>query len=164
MSKKRVKNGRGGDRKSSKSLCVLFKCPLNNRSHCFEKLQYSICQETLFWLSEKSSISDIKTCEIRYFYELSEWAYSLVQFLYQMLPLNHKKTTSFLAPPIFYVAKHQQLKERRIPLTTKQTLIEFSADVLQGRHRGEAVDGHQLVSQFPRLLRRKFTVSGMIVN
>ncbi len=29
----------------------------------------------------------------------------LVQFLYQMSPLNHKRTTRSLAPPIFCVAK-----------------------------------------------------------
>ncbi len=29
-----------------------------------------------------------------------------------MLPLNHKRTTSTLAPPIFYVAKNRQLKDK----------------------------------------------------
>jgi len=31
-------------------------------------------------------------------------------------PLNHKRTTSSLAPPIFYVAKNWQLKDRRFPI------------------------------------------------
>jgi len=33
-----------------------------------------------------------------------------------MLPLNHKRTTSSLAPPIFYLAKNHQLKDRRFPI------------------------------------------------
>jgi len=36
----------------------------------------------------------------------------LVHGLYQMSPLNHKRSTSSLAPPIFYVAKKWQLKGR----------------------------------------------------
>jgi hypothetical protein len=39
----------------------------------------------------------------------------LVHCLYQMMPLNHKRTTSSLAPPTFYVAKNWQLKDRRLP-------------------------------------------------
>jgi len=33
-----------------------------------------------------------------------------------MLQLNHKRTTSSLAPPIFYVAKKWQLKDGRFPI------------------------------------------------
>jgi len=33
-----------------------------------------------------------------------------------MSPLNHKRTTSSLAPPIFYVAKIWQLQDRRLPI------------------------------------------------
>jgi len=33
-----------------------------------------------------------------------------------MSPLNHKRTTSSLAPPIFYVAKNWQLKDIRLPI------------------------------------------------
>jgi hypothetical protein len=33
-----------------------------------------------------------------------------------MLPLNHKRTTSSLAPPIFYVAKISAIKNRRLPI------------------------------------------------
>jgi len=40
----------------------------------------------------------------------------LVHCLYQLLPLNHKRTTSSLAPPIFYVAKNRQLKDRMLPI------------------------------------------------
>jgi len=32
-----------------------------------------------------------------------------------MLPLDHKRTTSTLAPPIFYVEKKWQIKDRRFP-------------------------------------------------
>ncbi len=35
-----------------------------------------------------------------------------------MSPLNHKSFTSSLAPPIFYVAKNEQLKDRRFPIST----------------------------------------------
>ncbi len=34
----------------------------------------------------------------------------LVHCLYKMLPLNHKRTASSLAPPIFYVAKNSAIK------------------------------------------------------
>ncbi len=34
----------------------------------------------------------------------------LVNCLYQMLPLNNERTTSSLAPPIFYVAKKLAIK------------------------------------------------------
>jgi hypothetical protein len=33
-----------------------------------------------------------------------------------MSPLNHIRTTSSLAPPIFYVVKNRQLKDRRFPI------------------------------------------------
>jgi len=39
----------------------------------------------------------------------------LVHCLYYMLPLNHKRTTSSSATPMFYVAKNWQLKDRRFP-------------------------------------------------
>jgi hypothetical protein len=32
-----------------------------------------------------------------------------------MLPLNHKRTKSYFAPPIFYEAKKLQLKDRKFP-------------------------------------------------
>jgi hypothetical protein len=32
-----------------------------------------------------------------------------------MLPLDHKRTTSTLAPPIFYVEKNWHIKDRRFP-------------------------------------------------
>ena len=34
-----------------------------------------------------------------------------------MLPLNDKRTTSSLAPPIFYLAKIMQLKDIRFPIS-----------------------------------------------
>ena len=37
-----------------------------------------------------------------------------------MLPLNHKRTTSSLAPPIFYVVKNLQLKDRRLPIARQK--------------------------------------------
>ena len=37
----------------------------------------------------------------------------LVHCLYQMLPLNHKRTTSSLEPPIFYVAKYSAIKRQK---------------------------------------------------
>jgi len=41
-----------------------------------------------------------------------------------MSPLNHKRTTSSLAPPIFYVAKKLQLKDRRFPIvSTKKSFF-----------------------------------------
>jgi hypothetical protein len=40
----------------------------------------------------------------------------LVHCLNQMPPLNHKRTKSSLAPPISYVAKKWQLKDRRLPI------------------------------------------------
>ena len=40
----------------------------------------------------------------------------LVHCLYQMSPLNHKRTTGSLAPPISYVAKKWQFKNRRCPI------------------------------------------------
>ncbi len=46
---------------------------------------------------------------------LNEEPTLLVHCLYQMSPLNHKRTTSSLAPPIFYAAKKWQLKDRRLP-------------------------------------------------
>jgi hypothetical protein len=33
-----------------------------------------------------------------------------------MSPLNHKRTTSSLAPSIFWVAKNWQIKDRRLPI------------------------------------------------
>ncbi len=39
----------------------------------------------------------------------------LVHCLYQMSPLNHKRTTSSLAPPIFYVAKKLSIKRWKAP-------------------------------------------------
>jgi len=35
-----------------------------------------------------------------------------------MSPLNHKRTTISLAPPIFYAVKKWQLKDRRLPIST----------------------------------------------
>jgi len=43
----------------------------------------------------------------------------LVHRLYQMLPLNNKRTTGSLAPPILYVAKKLQLKDRRLPISAE---------------------------------------------
>ncbi len=40
----------------------------------------------------------------------------LVHCLYLMSPLNHKRTTSSLAPPIFYVAKKLQKKDKGFPI------------------------------------------------
>ncbi len=37
-----------------------------------------------------------------------------------MSPLNHKRTTSYLAPPIFIVEKNQQLKDRRFPIKDRE--------------------------------------------
>jgi len=37
-----------------------------------------------------------------------------------MSPLNHKRTTSSLVPPIFYVAKKWQLKDRRLSIGAEQ--------------------------------------------
>jgi hypothetical protein len=44
--------------------------------------------------------------------------------------LNHKRTKSFFAPPIFYVAKKLQLKDRRFPKkATKMIQTDhYSAD------------------------------------
>ncbi len=39
----------------------------------------------------------------------------LVHCLYQMSSLNHKRTTSSLAPPIFYVAKNSAIKRQNAP-------------------------------------------------
>ncbi len=39
----------------------------------------------------------------------------LVHCLYQMSPLNHRRTTSSLAPPIFYVAKKSAIKRQKDP-------------------------------------------------
>ncbi len=38
-----------------------------------------------------------------------------IHCLYQMWPLNHKRTTSSLAPPIFYVAKKYAIKRQKVP-------------------------------------------------
>jgi len=35
-----------------------------------------------------------------------------------MLPLNHKRATSSLAPPLFCEAKNWQFKDRRFPIST----------------------------------------------
>ena len=46
-----------------------------------------------------------------------------------MSSLNHKRTTSSLAPPIFYVAKKWQLKDRRFPITpSKHVMVIIQAD------------------------------------
>jgi hypothetical protein len=39
----------------------------------------------------------------------------LVHCLYQMLPLTHKRITSSLAPPLFYVAKKLAIKRLKVP-------------------------------------------------
>jgi len=43
-----------------------------------------------------------------------------------MSPLNHKRTTSSLAPPIFYVAKKWHLKDRGLPIDLASPLYEES--------------------------------------
>jgi len=42
-----------------------------------------------------------------------------------MLPLNHKMTTSSLAPPIFYVAKNGNEKIEGFPLAKKKLKMFF---------------------------------------
>jgi len=37
-----------------------------------------------------------------------------------MSPLNHKRTTSSVAPPIICVAKKWQLKDRRLPINNQR--------------------------------------------
>jgi len=41
-----------------------------------------------------------------------------------MLPHNHKRTTSSLAPPIFYVAKKWQLKDRRLSISASSCPLQ----------------------------------------
>jgi len=60
----------------------------------------------------------------------------LVLCLYQMLPLNHKRTTSSLAPPIFYVAKNSAIKNRRLPI---RRFPDCSKRYLQGSVRHETL-------------------------
>ena len=38
-----------------------------------------------------------------------------IHCLYQMLPLNHKRTTSSLVPPLFYLAKNSAIKRQKVP-------------------------------------------------
>jgi len=46
-----------------------------------------------------------------------------------MVPLNHERTTSSLAPPIFYVTKNWQLKDRRLPIKTSSTYEKLSCSL-----------------------------------
>ncbi len=50
-------------------------------------------------------------------------AYILVHCLYQMLTLNHKRTTNSLVPPILYVANNWQLIERRFPIVVLECCL-----------------------------------------
>jgi len=46
-----------------------------------------------------------------------------------MLPLSQKRTTSYLAPPLFYVAKKWQLKDRRFPIKKLSPELVSAIDV-----------------------------------
>jgi len=52
-----------------------------------------------------------------FFIYYSQWPTLLAHCLYYMSPLNHKRTTSSLAPHIFYVEKNWQLKDWRLPIS-----------------------------------------------
>ena len=58
----------------------------------------------------------VRMCNYSYFCISNGEPTLLVHCLYHMSPLNHKRTTSSLAPPICYVAKILQLKDRRFPI------------------------------------------------
>ncbi len=47
-----------------------------------------------------------------------------------MSPLNHKMTTSSLAPPIICVRKNQQLKDRRFPQSLHFKSISWLEQIL----------------------------------
>jgi len=49
-------------------------------------------------------------------YPLQWRAYFLVNCLYQMSPLNHKRTISSIAPPVIYLAKNGNQKIEGFPL------------------------------------------------
>ncbi len=42
-----------------------------------------------------------------------------------MSPLNHKRTTRSLVPPIFYVVKNLQLKDRRFPIDRVEAALSY---------------------------------------
>ncbi len=49
-----------------------------------------------------------------------------LQCLYQMSPLNHKRTTSSLVQPRFYIAKKSAIKDIMSQLPSKHKIYMFS--------------------------------------
>jgi len=80
------------------------------------------------------------------------------------LPLNHERTTSSLAPPIFYVAKNWQLEDRRLPIYDSFLMFQIESD--PDRDTFEEMDnvlrelGFDLnkVSYLTNILRTTFTL------
>ncbi len=65
-----------------------------------------------------------KTCRFHNLFKRNGKPTLFLQCLYKMSPLNHKRTTSSLAPPIFYVAKKiGNLKIEGSPLRVIATKI-----------------------------------------